>query len=127
MWVRLNLRMARSARGVARNWRIEAAPRTFEPNVSAFQRKWLTSSGDATQLSRNASSRCSGSGDPSLVKSDRCRMNLARMPSPSARSVNSSIQLALTRASGLSEVEGRQETDQYQRSVLRGMGMQVSP
>jgi hypothetical protein len=32
--------------------------------------------------------------------------------SPSGRSVNSSIQLALTRASGLSEVDGRQDTDQ---------------
>src|SRR5205823_13695160 len=127
MWVRLNLRTARSARGVARNRRIEAELRTFTPKVSAFHREWLTFSGFATHCSRRAWSRYSGSGDPSVVKSDRWRMNLARMPSPSARSVNSSIQLALTRTSGLSEVEGRQETDQYQRSVLRGMGMQVSP
>jgi hypothetical protein len=39
-------------------------------------------------------------------------MNLARKPSPSASSVNSSIQLALTRTSGLSDVDGRQDTDQ---------------
>ena len=44
-----------------------------------------------------------------------------------AAAVNNSIQLALTRTSGLSEVDGRQDTDQYQRSVVRGMGMQVSP
>jgi len=43
---------------------------------------------------------------------DRWTMNRARSPSVSGRSVNSSIQLALTRASGLSEVDGRQETDQ---------------
>src|SRR5438046_10612774 len=112
MWVRLNLRMARSARGAARNLRIEAEPRTFTPNVSAFHRKWLTSSGRATQFSRKAWLSCSGSGDPSVVKSDRWRMNLARMLSPSGSKVNSSIQLALTRTSGLSEVDGRQETDQ---------------
>ncbi len=34
---------------------------------------------------------------------------------------------ALIRTSGLSGLEGRQETDQYQRSVVRGMGMQVAP
>src|SRR4051794_27649549 len=124
MWVRLNLRMARSARGVARNLRIEAEPRTLMPIVSAFQWKWLTSSGVSTQLSKKAWSRWSGSGDPSVVKSDRCRMNRARralpvlsdaaggVDGPSGRSVNSSIQLALTRTSGLSEVDGRQDTDQ---------------
>ena len=49
-------------------------------------------------------------------------MKRARRPSPSGRSVNSSIQLALTRTSGLSGVPGRQDTDQYKRSVVRGIG-----
>jgi hypothetical protein len=41
--------------------------------------------------------------------------------------VNSSIQLALTLVSGLSLVDGRHDTDQYQRSVRRGIGRQVAP
>ena len=105
--------MARKPRGLARKARIEAAPRTFTPNVSAFQRKWLTSLGALDAAFEEGGSRWSGSGDPSVVKSDRWRMMPARRDrQPSGISANSSIQLALTRASGLSGLEGRQDTDQ---------------
>ena len=87
----------------------------------------VTSSGRTAQLSSKPVSSCSGSDEPSIVKSDKCRMKRARRVSPSAWRANNSMNDALIRTSGLSGLEGRQETDQYQRSVVRGMGMQVAP
>ena len=70
--------MARNAGG-SRGTGGSRRSRALDAEDVSLQKKWLTSFGRATHCSIRAWSRCSGSGDPSVVKSDRCRMNRARM------------------------------------------------